>query len=85
MTSEQIIDFYLDRLRRGGAQNVDEYELHLRQNATSGANLNNFLSESKSNALKSVATTGAGRPRLDSVPMLPWFLFCDPRSGGRVR
>jgi hypothetical protein len=45
MTPEQIIDFYLDRLRRGGAQNVDEYELRLRQNANSGANLNNFLSE----------------------------------------
>ena len=45
MTPEQIIGYYVNRLRQGGAQNVDEFETRLRQNAGSRANLNNYLSE----------------------------------------
>lgn len=45
MTPEQIIGYYVNRLRQGGAQHVDEYETRLRQNAGSRANLNNYLSE----------------------------------------
>jgi hypothetical protein len=45
MTPDQIIAYYLNRLRAGGAQNVDEYETRLRSNVANPANLNNFLSE----------------------------------------
>jgi hypothetical protein len=45
MTPDQIIGYYLYRLRAGGARNVEEYETRLRQNAGSLANLNNYLSE----------------------------------------
>ena len=45
MTPDQIIGYYLYRLRAGGAGNVEEYETRLRQNAGSLANLNNYLSE----------------------------------------
>lgn len=46
MTPDQIIDFYVSRLRAGGG-NVDEYESRLRSNAASLANLNNFLSRGR--------------------------------------
>jgi hypothetical protein len=45
VTPEQIIGYYVQRLREGGAHNVDEYEGRLRSNAGSVANLNNYLSE----------------------------------------
>jgi len=45
MNPDQIIAYYVSRLRDGGAHNVDEYESRLRSNAVSLANLNNFLSE----------------------------------------
>jgi hypothetical protein len=45
VTPEQIIGYYVQRLREAGARNVDEYEGRLRSNAGSVANLNNFLSE----------------------------------------
>ena len=45
MTPDQIIDYYLNRLRTGGAHNVDAYETRLRQNAGNVPNLNNYLSE----------------------------------------
>jgi hypothetical protein len=45
MTPDQIIGYYLHRLRAGGARNVEEYETRLRQNAGNLANLNNYLSE----------------------------------------
>ena len=45
MTPEQIIGYYVQRLREGGARNVDEYQGRLRSNAGSVANLNNYLSE----------------------------------------
>ena len=45
MSPDEIIGYYVNRLRAGGAQNVDEYETRLRQNAGNLANLNNYLSE----------------------------------------
>ena len=45
MNPDQIIAYYVSRLRDSGAHNVDEYESRLRSNAVSLANLNNFLSE----------------------------------------
>jgi hypothetical protein len=45
MTTDQIIGYYVNRLRAAGAHSVDEYETRLRQNAGSLPNLNNYLSE----------------------------------------
>lgn len=45
MTPNEIIGYYVGRLRTAGAHNVDEYEARLRQNASSVPSLNNFLSE----------------------------------------
>ena len=45
MSPDEIIGYYVNRLRTGGAQNVEEYETRLRQNAGNLANLNNYLSE----------------------------------------
>jgi hypothetical protein len=45
MTPDEIIAYYVGRLRAAGAHNVGEYETRLRQNATSVPSLNNFLSE----------------------------------------
>lgn len=45
MTPDQIIDYYVTRLRAGGTHNVGEYETRLRQNAGNLPNLNNYLSE----------------------------------------
>lgn len=45
MTPDQIIGYYVKRLRAGGARNVEEYETRLRQNAGNLPNLNNDLSE----------------------------------------
>jgi hypothetical protein len=45
MTPDQIIGYYVDRLRAGGAHNVGEYEARLRSNAGIVPNVNNFLSE----------------------------------------
>jgi hypothetical protein len=44
-TPDQIIGYYVNRLREAGAHNVGEYETRLRQNAGNLPNLNNFLSE----------------------------------------
>lgn len=45
MTPDQIIEYYVTKLRAGGAHNVDAYETRLRQNAGNLPNLNNYLSE----------------------------------------
>ena len=45
MTPDQIIDYYVTRLRAGGAHNVGAYETRLRQNVGNLPNLNNYLSE----------------------------------------
>jgi hypothetical protein len=45
MTPDQIIGYYVGRLRTAGARNVSEYEARLRQNAPSVPSLNDFLSE----------------------------------------
>ena len=45
MSADEIIGHYVNRLRTSGAQNVEEYEIRLRQNAGNLANLNNYLSE----------------------------------------
>ena len=45
MSPDEIIAYYVNRLRTSGAQNVEEYETRLRQNAGNLANLNNYLSE----------------------------------------
>jgi hypothetical protein len=45
MTPDEIIGYYVGRLRTAGAHNVGEYEARLRQNASSVPSLNNFLSE----------------------------------------
>ena len=45
MTAEDVIIHYVDRLRRAGAGNVDEYEARLRSNAKSLPTFNSFISE----------------------------------------
>jgi hypothetical protein len=45
MSPDEIIGYYVNRLRTSGAQNVEAYETRLRQNAGNLANLNNYLSE----------------------------------------
>jgi hypothetical protein len=45
MTPDQIIDYYVNRLRAGGAHNVGAYETRLHQNTGNLPNLNNYLSE----------------------------------------
>jgi hypothetical protein len=45
VTTDEIIAYYVGRLRTAGAHNVGEYEARLRQNAPSVPSLNNFLSE----------------------------------------
>ena len=45
MSPDEMIGYYVNRLRTSGAQNVEEYETRLRQNAGNLANLNNYLSE----------------------------------------
>ena len=45
MSPDEIIGYYVNRLRTSGAQNVEAYETRLRQNAGNLANLNNYPSE----------------------------------------
>src|SRR5260370_40333693 len=45
MTPDEIIGYYVRKLRAAGAHNVDAYEARLRHNAGNVPNLNNYLSE----------------------------------------
>jgi hypothetical protein len=47
MTSDQIIGYYVERLRAAGAHNIGDYETRLRHNAPNLSDLNNYLSEAR--------------------------------------